>query len=402
MTATKATTGMKLRNALHLARQAGCEVTEEGVNYHFRHPDCLEAGFARQRRHDSEAQIGLVNYLRRLDRLMKAKNGHPVGGLVSTQIVQPPVKAVKAAKAAEPGGCDEQTRAALANFFEGAQWIYRSRLGHIIDCRALLTPAVAARWIENSMGPNRHLSSLTVDRLKRDMQEGHWRDIGDPIRVDADWRIRDGQHRIWALFDSGTEQWFTVHCGVTEADIAAMDTGRSRTFANVMAMRGDRSYVRETAAVCRLIWAAKRHPTRPINHYADTPSHAELIEIESDYAQRIEALFKVMPPHATTIVPSRSILAYAVLRFSEIDQEAAYKWMHDLIEGANLDPADPVYKLRRYFERGRRMASGRSRTSRLGRDVIYALMVKSWNYRRSGYSPAFMKFSENEDYPVPE
>lgn len=84
------------------------------------------------------------------------------------------------------------------------------------------------------MGPNRKLSGEIVDRLVSAMKDGHWVYDGSPIRFNVDGELVDGQHRLWAVVESDLEFDFLVVRGVARVAMATMDTGRRRSFTDVL------------------------------------------------------------------------------------------------------------------------------------------------------------------------
>ena len=396
--------GMRLRDALALSREIGCEVTEEGTNFHIHHPEYPEAGYAKTRRKDSDVQIGFVNYLKRLERAQKSNgelfNGAKAGVLASMKDRKlPEPKPVKPPKLVKPKHHGPKIPAMLEQILAGAkEWDYQCHEGALIKIRVLVNPELAMTWL-NRMGPNRDISQRTVDKYGRDMKEGRWYDIGDPIRFDIAGFLRDGQHRLWAVVEANVSEYFTIAFGVTEQGVAAIDTGRGRSYANVHTMRGTTN-VATFAALCRILWTAELHDDRPVDNYAESPSHGELDEIAGRYAKEIDCALSFVMSEASHVVPSRTVLAFAFLKFSQINKADAEKWLKDLLTGESLEAKDPVYKLRRFFEKNRAGPRGGGR-NRMNRSLMYAMMVKSWNYRRDGVTPGILIFRSDEIFPKP-
>lgn len=82
----------------------------------------------------------------------------------------------------------------------------------------------------------RNLSVPTVARYAADMGEGEWLFAGDPIRVDNQGTLIDGQHRLSAIVETGEPQWIMVVSGVDKAVMMAIDSGRRRQFAQQLQM----------------------------------------------------------------------------------------------------------------------------------------------------------------------
>ena len=86
-------------------------------------------------------------------------------------------------------------------------------------------PEIAEQYIEG-MSKNRNISQRDVESLARAMKQGLWReDAGDPIRLNSDGQMIDGQHRMWAIVESGCEFSFLVIRGIDNSAQMIMDTG---------------------------------------------------------------------------------------------------------------------------------------------------------------------------------
>lgn len=83
---------------------------------------------------------------------------------------------------------------------------------------------------------NRNMSVPTVARYAADMGEGEWLFAGDPVRVDSQGTLIDGQHRLSAIVETDMPQWIIVVSGVDKAVMMAIDSGRRRQFAQQLAM----------------------------------------------------------------------------------------------------------------------------------------------------------------------
>jgi len=79
-----------------------------------------------------------------------------------------------------------------------------------------VTPNMAKEWLD-SQGQNRRVKPAHVQRLSRDMVDGHWI-VADPLKFDNTGLLMDGQHRLAALIKSKTTQKFLILRGYsTEA-----------------------------------------------------------------------------------------------------------------------------------------------------------------------------------------
>lgn len=102
----------------------------------------------------------------------------------------------------------------------------------------LITPEIAAKIMENNTG-NRSLSRGTVRAYAQDMIHGNWSsNVGSAISIDRDGILRDGQHRLAAVIESGVSVWMWVCRNVDHYGV--YDNNRKRSNSDQIAiMRPD-------------------------------------------------------------------------------------------------------------------------------------------------------------------
>jgi hypothetical protein len=91
-----------------------------------------------------------------------------------------------------------------------------------------VTPKVAEAWL-NANKSNRKLQEGMVEKYATDMRVGAWTTCPAPIVFYEDGDLADGQHRLWAIVESGTTQIFPVARGLSREAGLNIDTGRGRT-----------------------------------------------------------------------------------------------------------------------------------------------------------------------------
>lgn len=95
----------------------------------------------------------------------------------------------------------------------------------------LVTPEYAGTLLD-SQGQNRNIRFSHVEQLARDMSAGKWI-IGDPIKLDNNGSLIDGQHRLLAVIKSKTSQYFLILSGYLPESKQVLDTGLRRSAANI-------------------------------------------------------------------------------------------------------------------------------------------------------------------------
>jgi len=116
-----------------------------------------------------------------------------------------------------------------------------------------VTPKAAEAWL-NANKSNRRLRDGVVERYADDMSNGRWTTCPEPISFYEDGDLADGQHRLFAIIESNTEQTFPVARGLKRADGLNLNTGLGRTLVdNARISKSDDGLSRTLIATARAI-----------------------------------------------------------------------------------------------------------------------------------------------------
>lgn len=91
-----------------------------------------------------------------------------------------------------------------------------------------ITPEMAMAWLDGHNVHNRPLRQARVDRYVRDMRLGRWQLTHQGIAFSKDGVLIDGQHRLWAIVESGCTIKILVHHGLPIASQTVIDTAEPR------------------------------------------------------------------------------------------------------------------------------------------------------------------------------
>lgn len=256
-----------------------------------------------------------------------------------------------------------------------------------------MSPTLAEAILQNNP-MNRSLGSGRVERYAREMREGRWKYNGDTIRIAHDGALLDGQHRLWAVIESGVTVPMLVVDGLEHDVMPTLDTGRPRGLHDVFTIAGHRNSKLLAASLRWLYWYESK--PRRVRMSGVSATHSELmalLEANPDFSDRVS---EVTPKkRAITIVPS-SIVAFTYAMASRADEDLAAKWLRLLDEGTGMDAQHPVLQLRE------RLIADRGSKSRLPSQDVCAFAIKSWNYLVTGKRVAFLRWSEAEEFPSVE
>lgn len=151
--------------------------------------------------------------------------------------------------------------------------------------------ALAMTYLNFNVENNRRASRQLVQRYAGDMLSGRWRpEVMDPIRFDSNGRLIDGQHRLMAIVDSGVAQNMLVIRGIDPSTIHMIDTGRARSPADMLKIKGY-NYTTLFAAGLRALLVIKDSPVT-----TKTPaffSHSEILSAAERHEDMLDSCVKV-------------------------------------------------------------------------------------------------------------
>lgn len=91
-----------------------------------------------------------------------------------------------------------------------------------------VTPTKAEKWLNLNNG-NRKMRPGVAEKYAADMLAGRWTSCPTPISFYADGDVADGQHRLWAIVESGVSIKFPIVRGLKREDGLNIDTGLGRS-----------------------------------------------------------------------------------------------------------------------------------------------------------------------------
>lgn len=220
---------------------------------------------------------------------------------------------------------------------------------------------------------NRGVTIDTVLKYSRDMSEGNWLWTGEPIQLDHDGFVRNGQHRLLAIVHSGTTQDCVVVRDLEPKAQLVIDVGRGRTTGSQLHLSGVSSAHHVTAIANVLLrWRAGRM----LNTYQTSVMEVEqLVANEPTISDALAATHRV---RRTVPKAPQSALGAAYVEAGHADVDARDEFFRLLATGANLESNDPVLTLRNKMQN---QVSAQVKFRRAGQ--LWQI-VHTWNLWREG------------------
>lgn len=136
-----------------------------------------------------------------------------------------------------------------------------------------ITPKIAEAML-NTNKSNRKLRPGVAERYASDMKLGQWTTCPVPISFYEDGDVADGQHRLWAIIESGCAQTFPVARGLKRADGLNIDTGLGRSVIDNARISGE-----DKSLTPSMISAARAIEFGQMTNLGRVLSNADVLEL---------------------------------------------------------------------------------------------------------------------------
>lgn len=222
---------------------------------------------------------------------------------------------------------------------------------------------------------NRTVSLPQVMRYSRDMTDKNWLWTAEPIHVDTDGFVRNGQHRLLAIVHSGTTQDFLVVRDLDPQAQLVIDVGRPRTIANQMHMANiPTANVAVSIANLLIRW---RNDKALLSSYI--PSVMEVHKTILDEKELTYAINYVYRVRKALRRSPAAALGAAYIEGGHLDVTARDEFFESFVTGANLAVDSPILVLRNTLGKAQTHAVKARRAGQLYQ------IVHAWNtWRKDG------------------
>ena len=257
----------------------------------------------------------------------------------------------------------------------------------------LITPSLAKEMLVNNTH-NRKVSELKVHMWAESMKRGEWTLNGEAIKIADDGTILDGQHRLYAVIESGVTIQSLVVSGLPKQSQETMDTGKQRTLADVLTLRGYKNAHDLSSVVLALIRWEKYSPATAFRSSTQYPvTNGEAIQFIEQHPSVVDIPGRVGTCSRYSRI-SRKILGVLYYKFSEVSPENVDFFFDKLENGSGMEQYDPILVLRNTVARLRSTHHGA-----LNPTYIAAIVIKAWNLYISGDQCKLLRFAQGGASP---
>jgi hypothetical protein len=266
------------------------------------------------------------------------------------------VAAAKAAKPAAKKAAAKQAATALAAPAQQVvQVLQHPDLPQVTVQFEKVTPEIAKAYLGMMPDWQRNESDKTTDEYAEDMLDEDWLFTGDSIKFTAEGEFFDGQHRAWAIYNSGQPQTMLVVRGLDRSAMRVLDTGYQRRFTNYLSTQKV-PYVQDVANLTGKVLDWRRgnyaHPSiarQPsARHLNAKKSHQKLIHtFESMRDEIVNSVIRGgqirrnFPGSAPV-----AVFAFAYLYLGRLDPYKRETFFDELAGKTAMSSASPCYPIR--------------------------------------------------------
>jgi len=257
----------------------------------------------------------------------------------------------------------------------------------------LVTPEMASDWLSHrTYDKNRKISKTVVTRYMGDMKAGRWKTTRQGLIFDTHGDIIDGQHRLQAVANGEIAIAFWVYPNEARDTFDALDQGYKRQAAHLLGVPNSTTVAAGARYLAALAdddpWDMPRFGriTAP-EIYATVQEWPELTRFSVPCAEIRIATWITGAPHL-------AVLAQAA-RTEHGTPEKIEAWRTGLLTGDNLSAYDARLQLRNRFIRQHRNMGGSK-----NRNLVYSLIVKSWNAWVEDKGVAVLRWTPAERIPA--
>lgn len=262
-----------------------------------------------------------------------------------------------------------------------------------------VTPEMARQLLEQNTR-NRKVSKGNYSKVLEAMTAGEWELNGEAIKIARNGQILDGQHRLMVSADNDIPFQTLIVYGLETETQDTMDTGKSRSTADVLSIEGYPGATNLAAIVLGVIrserWGLKVATLGSASAYPVTPKQA-LARLKDEPGLVDLSRYAVSIRKCGLSAKVAGVLYY---HLSKIDADDAQFFFDSLRDGDGLVRGNPIHTLREHL-----LALKNNQRGVLNTTYMAAVVIKAWNKYRLGEECKQLKFrpggANPEKFPEP-
>lgn len=248
---------------------------------------------------------------------------------------------------------------------------------------------------------NRQITERSMRVLKEVMRDGYWDDNASNIRFDKDGILSDGQHRLKAGIETNTTFRCMVTWGVKRTAQQVIDRRGGRKLSDDISIEGFKN-ARRMAAIARIYYLKDNGVTVKDILQKGGKYDAPDVKLYEFFCGRCDEI-KSAERTADNVYSAvhglginRAVVNILSIAFNEISPEDAKAFWSKLHDGITEFEDDPIMLLRE-----RLIRNSMSKTNKVPKVVMAALVIKAWNFYMRGETVKQLKYTSGGANPEP-
>jgi len=252
-----------------------------------------------------------------------------------------------------------------------------------------ITPDLAAQWLEGNVR-NRRIDQGYVNCLAEEMAADRWITTHQGIGFDRAGTLIDGQHRLWAVLQSGCTIFSAVSVGLPVESVPNIDGGKGRSIVDRMTLSGKFG----VEGVHPYHATALRSALRGLKPGRKLPYHQE-IDLMAEHIDAVRFAASHVATKARGVGVSY-VRAVIVRAWYSVDHDALARFCRVLSSGLPESPEDTIIiRLRDHL-----MAVGSTRNPAIQRD-LYGKVERVLLTWLKGETRSVLRPVTQEYFPLP-
>lgn len=239
-----------------------------------------------------------------------------------------------------------------------------------------LTPDKARELLDLNIN-NRSVKKGSYNSYVKQMVLGQWKENGEPIIIDKNGHVKDGQHRLLAVIESNHTFNVPLITGVNPDVMDTIDTGSNRSLKDVLELNGFKYYSDMSTAVKSII----KYDNAMLSNSSGSERFLVTNSVGLDYANKnkdelinlIKCVNRIQDRNKHFIISKRDIYTflYAIAKGYDINEEH-----EDYFKGIVGHILDSNSSTSYVFNK---LLSAKNNKIQLSKIYLHNLIVKCWN-----------------------
>lgn len=255
-----------------------------------------------------------------------------------------------------------------------------------------VTPTMARGWMEKNT-KNRPSNAKHTSWLASQMTAGKWKLNPQPIIFNGDGTLLDGQHRLMAVIESGKTVKMNIVTGAASDVFDVLDTNRTRTAGDVLAIQGYANAKVLAGAIQFLLNFNSGNHT-----YGGRSRISTSNAIIADYVQKRPELCEwaaeglEFHKNFRLLGQKAAVGMYCILKNKH--PRLVKEFYEKVFFGENLERDEPANLFRV------KMINDQLSYKKLKSTTKLAIFIKAWNAFKEGTKVTHLRYLDTENFPV--